>query len=93
MTIRVEFDLASREENPGSDETISDVPMKPFSGACEASRKQTPAITRRQIRPGSTMLGTILNSIYRKFVRSSLSGMRKFAARLGRSAGTRTESY
>jgi hypothetical protein len=57
---------------PGSDETVS--------LGREIGLKRIPAITAPIKQRGSIMLAIILNSIYRQFLRSSLSGMRKFAA-------------
>jgi hypothetical protein len=56
------------------------VPSKPFPQGREVGLKRIPAITAPIKQRGSIMLAIILNSIYRQFLRSSLSGMRKFAA-------------
>ena len=52
---------------------------KPFSLGREVGLKRSPAITGPDQQRGAIM-AIILNAIYREFVRSSLSGMRKFAA-------------
>ena len=48
-----------------------------ISARCEEFRKQMPAINLQSVR-GSIMLAAIFDSIYREFVRNSLSEMRKF---------------
>jgi hypothetical protein len=59
--------------SPGSDEAVS--------LGREAGRKRIPTINGALIKQGdSIMWAIILNSVYRQFLRSSLSGMRKFAA-------------
>jgi hypothetical protein len=54
------------------------VPTKPFPRGREVGRKRIAAIKASDQQRGSVM-AIILNAIYREFLRSSLSGMRKFA--------------
>jgi hypothetical protein len=53
---------------------------KPFSPPCEALRKRATFINGLDQQRGSVMFAYILNSIYREVLRTSLSGMHKFAA-------------
>jgi hypothetical protein len=69
----------------------SATPAKPFSSPSEALRKRTPAINGLGQTTGSIMWASILNSIYREFLRTSLSGMHKLAAAWWIS-GRRTEA-
>ena len=62
------------------------MPGAPYSGSDEiislgreVGLKRSPAIIHPDQRRGAIM-AIILNAIYREFVRSSLSGMRKLAA-------------
>jgi hypothetical protein len=51
-----------------------------LDGESEAGRKRILAIYDPDQQGDSVMWAIILNSVYRQFLRSSLSGMRKFAA-------------
>ena len=53
---------------------------KPFSSPSEALRKRAPSINSLGQQRSSIMWMSILNSIYREVLRTSLSGMHKFAA-------------
>ena len=67
------------DEAPVSDETFRP-PAKPFSSPGEALRKRATSINGLGQQRGSIMWAFILNSIYREILRTSLSGMHKFAA-------------
>jgi len=57
----------------------SATPAKPFSSPSEALLKRTPALNDSVKQLGSIMWASILNSIYREILRTSLSGMHKLA--------------
>jgi hypothetical protein len=55
------------------------VPTKPFPLSREVDLKRIAAITAPGSKPRGSVMAIILNAIYRQFLRSTLSGMRKFA--------------
>jgi hypothetical protein len=56
------------------------IPTKPFRLAAKSSRNE-PLLKITPLKQwGPVMLALILNSIYRQFLRSSMSGMRELAA-------------
>ena len=58
----------------------SATPATPFSTSCEVLRKRTSATQwPGSNNGGSIMWASILNSIYREILRTSLSGMHKLA--------------
>jgi hypothetical protein len=54
---------------------LKPVPTKPFSWAAKSARNESRLINAAINQRGSIMLATILNAIYREFLKSSVSGM------------------